>query len=577
MRACALQVEAPSRITGWRDIWALASTPRSLWVLIVLGLGLQVCDAHFTLNYHNRSGGAAVGRMFYESGGSWLVVSGGDVTFGGNGDDSRSVGVYAVPMKAAWKAGGSAPETIGDADFVEDLGSPGNNTTGDSTFNGAAADYYVWSGCYTNRSGFPVIAEVLTSPSYTNTVPVPRLLVGPTNWMCVSITNGVPFTAGWHLATPPDAENPLGDHYFGPDTPAGTNSTGGGTAPYDVPSLEPGPSGDAGATASNIGQLSTNLQTAVYRGAVYIGGKVGNVEGEMVKANATLERIRTNTVPGTNGVGNDYSGVLEQIRTNTVNLGPLAQSQLSSLSNINYSITNRAGTNGIGTNIAPYMTNAASAKGMAEGAVGPFQQGVSNLTDNLVMPDHDAKGPGSTNGFAFVIMRTRSNPEGVTVNFDPEARFPGLMGIIKKGFTWLILFLFCNWCARELYELTKQAFMWETGGVPDMSVEGSFLGVGGGFNTGILIVAMVALAFILLMVTVATWFTDFMLPYFLQLGEAAGLIDFTGGNAMALYLLNSCFPVSLVLSLGAARLGLWLGGAQVVFLGASAARFLLGK
>lgn len=450
-----------------------------------------------------------------------------------------------------------------------------------ATWDGVAeSTKYIWSGCFTNRSGFPLMVELMPSAAYTNTFAPEPVLLTNRQYVCYSITNGTPFTAKWHAWTPPNAENPLGDHTFGDDTPAGTNAPAGyGVGSFQPPELMPGPSGTGGATANDIGQLSTNLQYALYGGNIYLGGKLGNVEGELGTANRTLERIRTNTVPGTNSTGQDYSGVLEQIRTNTSNLGALGQSQLASLSNINYSITNRSGgtNSGVMTNVAGYMTNGPAAKEQAGNYVGPFREGVSNLTDSVAMPDHDAKGPGNTNGFAFVIMRTKQNPEGVTVNFDPEARFPGLLGIIKKGFTWIILFLFCNWCARELYELTKQAFMWETGGVPDMSVEGSFLGVGGGFNTGILLVAAVAIAFILLMVAVGTWFTDFMLPYFLQMAEAAGVVDFTGGNAMALYLLNACFPVSLVLTLGAARIGMWLGGSQVVFLGASAARFLLGK
>jgi hypothetical protein len=175
-------------------------------------------------------------------------------------------------------------------------------------------------------------------------------------------------------------------------------------------------------------------------------------------------------------------------------------------------------------------------------------------------------GAGSASALSFAFC-------GRTLNLDPEVRFPGLMGLVKAAWTFIALMLFCRWAAAWLVTVLKVFSGAQTGGVPDLNEE--LAGFGGNI-AGLIVAKVVAGVFIGLWVVVFDVVVGMVMDKLGMLPSSAGALGL-GGNQGALYLLNASFPVSLVISLGMARITLPLTAAKLGWAAAAASRYLFGR
>jgi hypothetical protein len=162
---------------------------------------------------------------------------------------------------------------------------------------------------------------------------------------------------------------------------------------------------------------------------------------------------------------------------------------------------------------------------------------------------------------------------GNTINLDPEAWSPGILGIIKNAWTFILLSLFSLWCGKKMMEVSAAMAITPGGGVPNLEL--SAAGFGGNL-AGVAVALLIPIAVIALVVFVGNAIFGAILGY-LGLLPASSTALGLGGNQIALYLLSQSFPISLFLSLLSSRITLQFTAAKVMTLGAGAARWLWTK
>lgn len=160
---------------------------------------------------------------------------------------------------------------------------------------------------------------------------------------------------------------------------------------------------------------------------------------------------------------------------------------------------------------------------------------------------------------------------GENLNLDPAVRFPGI-GTWSVGLWTLVLVLaFCYDASKAFFAATQTYAAAQTGGVPDLN--GSVLGFGGNV-AGLAVAVGIPFALIAIWVVVFQGIFGHILS---TMGLANGIADISPVSAGAWYLLNLLFPVSLAVSLLWTRITLYFTMGKLVFVGASASRFLFGK
>jgi len=168
-----------------------------------------------------------------------------------------------------------------------------------------------------------------------------------------------------------------------------------------------------------------------------------------------------------------------------------------------------------------------------------------------------------------------------TLNLDPEVRFPGAMSMIKALITLVAtLYFLINMTELYLRVATTYATA-QTGGVPNM--EGSVLGTGGNI-AGVVAALVISAAFI------AIWVLTFDSIFSLILGTGDTIQSLMSGmdakatlatgaisNPITRYLLDSVFPLSLLLSYAWTRIVAQFTIAKLIIVSSSISRFLFGK
>lgn len=233
--------------------------------------------------------------------------------------------------------------------------------------------------------------------------------------------------------------------------------------------------------------------------------------------------------------------------------------------------TNRDGltTNMSSGGIPSFATNATAATSAATTQLGSTPGDMDTIGNG--MGTGPSLGSGSSTLLTVDMM-------GYTLHLDPEYTFPGFMGWIKTLNTFLLIVAFARFAGNMLWEATQTYAQSETGGVPDLEGSVSILGCSVSANVvGLIVALVVPVAFIVLWKVVLDYFLGGAIATFL--GQVSTSVNGFGmnGNAAALYLLDSMFPITLFFSLLTTSLGLYFLASKLVVVAASASRFLFGK
>jgi hypothetical protein len=357
---------------------------------------------------------------------------------------------------------------------------------------------------------------------------------------------------------------------------------------------------DLGGISNALGQLVLLGNTETGQLSV-IGGDLVSLQSALSNA---LVRWPTNDNAGTNppidlgdvtnllarilGTGIGTTGALQQVlgtgMGTTQQLGQANQT-LGGMSNLLAQIaTNVQATGTVASgsgDLLGYLpassTNADAATAAATAALGSIPGDFSSATGMVGSAVSSAAGnltaAGSPSVFSIPFCNGTRAIGSVTLNLDPENLFPGMLGLIKAAWTFIVLILFGRWLVQWAEGIVRTFTSAETGGIPNM--EGELAGFGGNV-AGVIVAVAVAVAFVILWVVVLTLCTGYVLG---QLGllPSAGSAVSLGGNQGALYLLNASFPVALALGCAGARITIPLAGAKATVIAATASRFLMGK
>lgn len=431
-------------------------------------------------------------------------------------------------------------------------------TTGDveKVWNGGApAPEYRWYKCITNTTPLYADVHVVPDARFTNSYYSAVIHLRPGEHACWTLTQGSPFSAHLHGSFYDDMTPPVdGDTDEEEANSDEEDLDPLNLGPDDKP-LYSGPSGSNGATGGDIGLLSTNLQKGLLLLGSGVGRGLGDVKGELVDLNRTAERIRTNTIPGTNDSGLD-SGLLGQIATNTaLTAGRLSTvtNELAGLTNFS-SVAYAAQTNAEGALswATAMMTNGGWRIGQASNYVA---QGVPSL-------------PGGADDSAF-----RFEFCGREIDLNPNSSFAsGILDYIRKFWTWFLLISFAFSVGSLLWSAVMAFAASNIGGLPSFGALGiAATALKWGFAV------MVATSVTIIWNWVADLILGGVMEYLGMIPDAASDFAFGGGSGLAVYLLVNAFPLSLALGLLGARLSLQFGMSGIVFVAASASRMLVGR
>ena len=341
--------------------------------------------------------------------------------------------------------------------------------------------------------------------------------------------------------------------------------------------------GGPGLTSSNVmvTMTVTNNISTTYSNQVSVGLTNFNTFTNYVNvSNTNINNVTVTNPPiDLSAITNLLAQILGTGIGTTNALGTMNNTQLG-MSNLLAVIAGR--TNGFGTGdifsgssemmglVPSWSTNleAATAYGnqLLDGSQSRLEQGTGYVQNGSSAAIGNLSGAGDASGLHFEFC-------GRVVSLDPADRFPGFMGLVRSAWSFIALMLFGRWVVGWVQEIIQLIGTAETGGVPNLEAE--LFGFGGNV-AGLAVYLATIVVFIASWVVVLNWvglaILDF-LGLFPQAGAAVGL----GGNAIALYLLNACFPVSLALSLASARVTLPLTGSKVCLVAIAVSRMLAGK
>lgn len=268
---------------------------------------------------------------------------------------------------------------------------------------------------------------------------------------------------------------------------------------------------------------------------------------------ANLRALRTNSSGGTSvSVSNNFS-----VSVTNINSGG-ETGIVDAINSFHNSFTN-----GTGTGILSYQTNSAEVQALAESVINPSVElidgAISDLGDAPTILDGGS--PDMTINFM-----------GQDLNLDPNVWLPGAMPLLKGLITLIATVFFSIHCSKLVWEATRTYASAQTGGVPN--IEGTIFGIGGNV-AGATLATVIPGIFILVWVAVFYWLFTTVVGNLSDMGTAASGVAL--GNSTALYLLNSVFPISLLLTFAWTKVALYLGASKVVMLAATISRYLFGK
>lgn len=234
---------------------------------------------------------------------------------------------------------------------------------------------------------------------------------------------------------------------------------------------------------------------------------------------------------------------------------------------------------GVGTNgylVEDYQTNADAAWSLGEslGSVSNFNAAITAGESVASGVGVLGEGVGASTGMSFMFC-------GVLIDLDPEARFPGMLALIKKAWTFILVTLFCLSVGRLFVQVAGYLMGLNSGGVPDMEVGGEVSVAGFGISLsgnmlGWIMAGLGAFAIIGVGVLAFNWIWSGIMSSVGLLPSAAE--NWTmGGNSIALYLLNASFPLSLFCSLLSLRIALQFTAAKFMAICFAAARLIMAR
>jgi len=349
---------------------------------------------------------------------------------------------------------------------------------------------------------------------------------------------------GWP-GTPEYEEIDSGRSYVvGPnDLGTGTGTSGGGSG--------------GSPTDNNKGSSSNSMVNLdpLLKGIGELNATLNNVAKEPTQiANKGYLSSMDGKLNYLTNVGAGGSGSSETTLRGATNL--LGQMVTNSAPNM-AGATNYSSTNG-------FSLDQGSAETAASSAGGSATSGIQGLRDSLGSAPTGLTGAGNKSGLSFYFYNQ-------SIDLDPEVRFPGVMGIIKGCWTFILLVLFAQRVGKLLMATSSTMATAQGGGVPNLNV--TVLGTGGNF-LGKVVAVIVPVVLIALWVGVFTAITQYVASNLGLLPDASSALGL-GGNQVALYLLNSSFPVSLFFGLLFAWIGLQFLASKVILAAAFASRFLI--
>lgn len=557
--------------------------------LLIIGLlaARVICFGDDTVTVNNTGSGSVT--VYSSSTGDFTGVNcGAGVGIGAGGNNTWTLpSGYALLYHACPSGCNSGNVFV----FYTSTGS-GTHSTSVNGCNGPVVTY-TWGGgsgdCFTNNSDYTVNVSILNA-SGGATLGGPHSVAPGDHWCPPAITSSSPFSA-FYAATWTDADgSPHTLSYPSSAASSGTPSTAPETYnPSDnSPSYTNPPASYTGgsssaATIGAISALGSNIINNANQNATRLGQGLSKVDTDLTSAinahgtdNAGIES-RLDTANGhLSTIETDANSLVAQGSTATNSLSSLdakatgTTNLLTAVTNLLTAMTNRASTNlpsssGVGS-VSTNATDATTAGNSASAAAqSGFDSAVSAVGSAPTLSSMG--GSGSSSGLSFAFC-------GYTLNLDPDARIPGVLGMIKAIWTFLLVTGFALWAGKMLFELTQTYAKAETGGIPDLSVEAG--GFGGNLVFGLPVAALVSVAFIIVWVGLFTGLFS-VLTSSLGLVPAASSALSMNGNQVALYLLGSSFPVDLGLSLLFTRITLYFTAGKLVVVAASASRFLVGK
>jgi len=257
------------------------------------------------------------------------------------------------------------------------------------------------------------------------------------------------------------------------------------------------------------------------------------------------ETDMTDTIEAINGVKNAVNeatnrlgGLLGDIKHNQTNVNALGVSDVS--------------------------TNQSTASGAGDGAFAGVTAGIGDITGAIGEPPSVLSGAGSSAAMSIPFVG------GVSLNLDPEYIAPGAMGMVKTLISLVAWIAFALSVAELFYKTMGIYATAQTGGVPDLNFVG--INAAGAAAAPIIAAAFIAV-WVICFVGVAALIVVALSGFASAMADAAGIAP----PAVTMYLVSATIPVTLLLSLAFARIGLQFSAAAAVGLAGSASRFLIGK
>lgn len=444
--------------------------------------------------------------------------------------------------------------------------------------------------CITNNSmvtGMPVrIFQCINGGGATRIDPSSSSdysVIAPGGVLCktVSLVNGNLLTCfyaeyfddnGWHTQQGSGSDDVSGTN----PGPGGTDDSGSNTNGWNFPA-DQYPAGTNG-TVNDDALLKALRELANQLRGIGGGGSINTGNGYLGQIATNTGVLATNLSIGLSNVAqeNTLKGLTNLLGSKLSTLQGTMNSNAAQAHGDFMNLTNMmGGSNGIAARIWGLVptsaTNAASATNSAGSLISSLLGGVDGNAAGAAIGTKPTVPQGSTNGMVLSLGTI------MTLNLDPESWAPGLMAAIKAVWTFLVLAAFAMWAGKLYFETTKVFATVQTGGVPDLnaSVEGFTFGAGGNI-AGVIVALAVPIAFITVSIVIVKLLIGWLLSN-LGLIPAAGAAMTFGANNIALYLLHSCFPVDLILTLLFLRMTLPFTIGHIVVGCAGAARFLWGK
>jgi len=299
---------------------------------------------------------------------------------------------------------------------------------------------------------------------------------------------------------------------------------------------------------------STNQNPILFTGTNDTRDGLGAVYDAITKFaaqnDANLRALRTN------GGGGSSVSVTNNISVSVTNMSSGGETGVvAAVNSFHHSFTNGTGME--------YDTNLTSLQAKGTAASSGIIEGIDDAITGL-----GAAPAILTGGSADMTI----NFMGQDLNLDPNHFLPGAMPLLKGLITLIATIFFATHCAKLLWDATKVYTNAQTGGVPNL--EGTIFGIGGNV-AGASLSIIVPTIFILIWIAVFYWFFASGISVISEMGEAATGVNLS--DSTALYLLNSVFPIPLLLTYAWTKVALYLGASKVVVLASSITRYLAGK